>query len=307
MSAKDWAMEDSGTDPEVRLTLRGQNAGQGIGLSDLESFIDAFIGALRDYDRALRGEETQKAGHPDKRAMNVSALRLLRLEPGSVIATVVADRGDEADALDVGDTPLALSTLSKLADDLAAERRVAPSVLRELERARVTCGEDGTIELQLPEGLGPSWPVLVDRERLTRLAERQPPKEPVVTSISGRLFSVNLEPDSLAIRAPDGVVWACRYDEALESQIRELLGEVVWAGGEGRRTSALRGTMAVSRIDRTVQGRQTDLFSHEHVAAHDLLAQQGVVDPQGLAGLVDEEWTGDEADERYLTALLGDG
>lgn len=306
MSAKDWAMEDSGTDPEVRLTLRGQNAGQGIGLSDLESFIDAFIGALRDYDRALRGEETQKAGHPDKRAMNVS-LRLLRLEPGSVIATVVADRGDEADALDVGDTPLALSTLSKLADDLAAERRVAPSVLRELERARVTCGEDGTIELQLPEGLGPSWPVLVDRERLTRLAERQPPEEPVVTSISGRLFSVNLEPDSLAIRAPDGVVWACRYDEALESQIRELLGEVVWAGGEGRRTSALRGTMAVSRIDRTVQGRQTDLFSHEHVAAHDLLAQQGVVDPQGLAGLVDEEWTGDEADERYLTALLGDG
>jgi hypothetical protein len=139
------------------------------------------------------------------------------------------------------------------------------------------------------------------------LAERQPPEEPIVTSISGRLFSVNLEPDRLAIRTPDGVVWACRYDEALESQIRALLGEVVWAGGQGRRTSALRGTMAVSRVDRAVLGRQTELFSHEHLAADDLLARQGLDEPQGLVALADEEWMGDEAEERYLAALLDGG
>lgn len=300
-------MESTDRDAEVKLTLRGRNTGHGIGLGDLESFLDGFIGALRDYDRALRGEETQKAGHPDKRALAVSALRLVRLEPGSSIATVVPDRGDGPDALDVDDTPLALSTLSGLADDLAAERSMAPSVLSGLERARVACGEDGTIELELPQGLGPSGPVLVDRDRLTRIAGLQRPEEPAVTSISGRLFSVNIEPDSLAIRAPDGVVWGCRYDEALESQITALLGEVVWVSGEGRRTSALRGTMAVSRIERAVQGRQTDLFSHEHVPADDVLARQGVREAQGLAALGDEEWAGDEADERYLAALLDDG
>jgi hypothetical protein len=52
---------------------------------------------------------------------------------------------------------------------------------------------------------------------------------------------------------------------------------------------------------------QTDLFSREHVAADDLLAGQGLNEPQGLAIRGEEEGMGDEADERYPAPLLDDG
>ena len=94
--------------------------------------------------------------------------------------------------------------------------------------------------------------MVIDRERIERLKRPRPEDRSEVSAVSGRLYSVNLEPDRLAIRSPDGVEWACRYVADLESRVRSLFGEVVWATGQGRLTSPLRGTMRVDAIERAV-------------------------------------------------------
>lgn len=292
---------------QVKLTLTGGRAERGIPLADFESFIGAFIGALRDYDRARRGEATRKTGHPERRAEAVSAFRLVRVDTGSAIATLEPEQLDEAeDALDLGDLPLALTNLASLVSDVAQERDVPEDVVDALERARRACGEHGAFEVDLPRGVAPDGPVLLDRERIARLA-RPPASGPSeVESVSGRLHAVNLEPDRMAIRSGDGVEWACRYEEALEPKVRSLLGEVVWARGEGRLTGPLHGSMRVETIEPAVHGRQTELFTPERVPLDVLLERQGIDSPQGLDALEGDEWVGDEADERYLAAMFGD-
>jgi hypothetical protein len=294
-------------DDEVTLTLTGERAQRGLALADLESFVDAFARALRDYDRAQRGEETRKAGHPERRAAAAAAFRLVRLEPGSAVVTLVADRVENTDhQLDLDDAPLALSTLAALVADVAAQHAISDDVLDDLDRARRSCGEDGAIALKLPPKIATARHVTIDRDALEQLKRSRPADRSTGTAISGRLYAVNLEPDRLAIRAPDGVEWACRYSEDLERSVRALLGEVVWAAGEGRLTAALRGTMRITQIQLAVRERETELFVHDHPHPDELLASQGVSEPQGLDRLGAQEWTGDEADERYLAAMFGD-
>jgi hypothetical protein len=109
---------------EIILTLTGERAQRGLALADLESFVDAFARALRDYDRAQRGEETRKAGHPERRAAASAAFRLVRLEAGSAVVTLVADRVEHADnQLEPDDAPLALTTLAALVADVALNTR----------------------------------------------------------------------------------------------------------------------------------------------------------------------------------------
>src|SRR4051794_461726 len=113
-------------DSQVTLTITGSRAQDGVSLSDFESFIDNFLAALRDYDRASRGEPTRKSGHPDKRAEAVTAFRLVAFTTGSGVATLEPEQvatGDD-DRLPVGDVPLSLATLSALTADLASERTV---------------------------------------------------------------------------------------------------------------------------------------------------------------------------------------
>lgn len=292
---------------QVKLTLTGERAERGIPLADFGSFIDAFIGALRDYDRARRGAATRKAGHPDRRAEAASAFRLLRVDTGSAIATLVPEQLDDPeDALALGDLPLALTNLAALVNDVAHEREVPEDVVDALERARRSCGEHGAIEVDLPEEVAPDGPVVLDRDRLARLGRPQPTGPSEVESVSGRLHAVNLEPDRMAIRSGDGVEWACRYEEALEPKVRSLLGEVVWAGGEGRLTGPLRGSMRVETIEPVVHGRQTELFTPERVPLDLLLERQAIDSPQGLDALEGDAWVGDDADERYLAAMFND-
>jgi hypothetical protein len=85
-----------------------------------------------------------------------------------------------------------------------------------------------------------------------------------------------------------------------------FLGEVVLAAGAGRMTGSLRGTMRVERIQLAVQGRQTELFVHEHPDADELLRGQGIHAAQGLDALDDHDWAGDPADERYPAAMFGE-
>jgi hypothetical protein len=294
-------------DDEITLTLTGERAQHGLALADLESFVDHFARALRDYDRARRGEETRKAGHPERRAAAAAAFRLIRLEPGSAIVTLVADRVENADhQLELDDAPLALSTLAALVADVAAWHEIPDEVLDDLDRARRSCGDDGAIALELPPRIMSVRRVTIDRDAIERIKQPRATDRSAVTAISGRLYSVNLEPDRLAIRTPDGVEWACRYNEVLEGSVRSLLGEVVWASGEGRLTSALRGTMRITSIRLAVRERETELFVHQHPQPDELLRTQRVSEPQGLDRLEAHEWSGDEADERYLAAMFGD-
>lgn len=219
----------------------------------------------------------------------------------------MADRVGNADhQLDLDDAPLALSTLAALVADVAARHAIPDDVLDDLDRARRSCGDDGAIALELPPSITSPRRVTIDREVIERIKQPRPADRSAVIAISGRLYCVNLEPDRLAIRTPDGVEWACRYNENLEGSVRSLLGEVVWASGEGRSSSALRGTMRITSIQLAVRERETEFFVHEHPQPHQLLRSQGVSEPQGLDRLDAQEWAGDEADERYLAAMFGD-
>lgn len=112
----------------------------------------------------------------------------------------------------------------------------------------------------------------------------------------------NLEPDRLGIRTASGVEWSCKYPEALEEHVKGLLDRIVWGEGSGKLTSPLRGSMAIERIE-PVEVEQSSLFTSSPVKEDELLARQGIAEPQGLDALSDTQWD-DATDDAYLAALL---
>lgn len=289
-------------DTKITLTIKGARAERGVSLSDFESFIDSFLAALRDYDRAERGEPTRKSGHPDRRAEAVTAFRLVGFQTGSGVVTIEPELvAGEDDQLPVDDMPLSLTTLRALAHDLRAERPVPGPVLDALGKACRAVGADGSVSVDLP-GAG-AGPIVVDSHLLDRVAlAKDADGCDEVTSASGRLHLLDLEPDRLGIRTASGVEWSCRYPEALEQRIKSLLDRIVWVEGNGRLTSPLRGAMTIERIE-PVDMEQSALFTTAPVDEEALLARQGITAPQGLQSLSDPEWN-DETDDAYLLALL---
>jgi hypothetical protein len=289
-------------DTKITLTIKGARAERGVSLSDFESFIDSFLAALRDYDRADRGEPTRKSGHPDRRAEAVTAFRLVGFQTGSGVVTIEPELvAGEDDQLPVDDMPLSLTTLRALADDLRAERPVPAPVLDALGKACRAVGADGSVSVDLP-GAG-AGPIVVDSHLLDRVAlAKDADGCDEVKSASGRLHLLDLEPDRLGIRTASGVEWSCRYPGALEQRIKSLLDRIVWVEGNGRLTSPLRGAMTIERIE-PVDMEQSVLFTTAPVDEEALLARQGITAPQGLQSLSDPEWN-DETDHAYLLALL---
>lgn len=289
------------TDKQITLTIKGARAERGVSLSDFESFIDNFLAALRDYDRARRGETTRKSGHPDRRAEAVMAFRLVGFQTGSGVATIEPELVSvEDDQLPVGDVPLSLSTLRALTADLTAERSVPEPVLDALGKACRSVGVDGSVSIEMADAPGA---LVVDRGLLGRVAvARDGDGEEEVRSVSGRLHLLDLEPDRLGIRTAGGVEWSCRYPEELEERVKGLLDRIVWVEGSGKRTSPLRGAMTIERIE-PVDAGQSALFTAAPVDEDVLLARQGIAAPQGLESLSDSEWD-DATDDAYLAALL---
>jgi len=287
---------------QITLTIKGARAEHGVSLSDFESFIDSFLAALRDYDRAGRGEPTKKSGHPDRRAEAVTAFRLIGFQTGSGIATIepqLVSAND--DQLPVNEVPLSLVTLRALADDLAAERSVPEPVLDALGKACRSVGADGSVAIGI--GAAATEPIVVNSGLLDRVAlAHNAVADEEVRSVSGRLHLLDLEPDRLGIRTAGGVEWSCRYPEALEEHVKSLLDRIVWVEGSGKLTSPLRGSMALERIE-PVDVEQSALFTSSTVDEDELLARQGLVEPQGLNALSDYQWD-DETDDAYLAALL---
>lgn len=290
------------SDKQITLTITGARAERGVSLTDFESFIDNFLAALRDYDRAGRGEPTRKSGHPDRRAEAVTAFRLVGFQIGSGVATIEPEFvAAEDDQLPVGDVPLSLATLRALADDLAAERTVPGPVLDALGKACRAVGAGGSLAIEI--GAQAAGPVVVDSWVLDRIAlAKDAVADEEVASVSGRLHLLDLEPDRLGIRTASGVEWSCRYPEGLEERVKALLDRIVWVEGSGRLTSPLRGAMTIERIE-PVEVEQSGLFTTTPVDEDELLAQQDISAPQGLDALADAEWD-DETDDAYLSALL---
>ncbi len=286
---------------QISLTIKGARAERGVSLSDFESFIDNFLAALRDYDRAGRGEPTRKSGHPDRRAEAVTAFRLIGFETGSGVATIEPElTSTDDDQFPVGDVPLSLATLRALADDLAAERSVPEPVLDALGKACRAVGADGSMSIVMDVA---TPALIVDNGLLDRVALAQNASaDGEVRFVSGRLHLLDLEPDRLGIRTASGVEWSCRYHEAFEEHVKGLLDHIVWAEGTGTLTSSLRGSMAIERIER-VEIEQSSLFTSAPVADDELLKRQGLTEPQGLDALSDPQWD-DDTDDVYLAALL---
>lgn len=289
-------------DSQITLTLKGARAERGVSLSDFESFIDNFLAALRDYDRAGRGEPTRKSGHPDQRAKAVTAFRLVGFRMGSGVATLEPELASaEDDQLPVDDVPLSLTTLRALSGDLASERSVPEPVLDALGKACRSVGADGSVTIEI--GAAAAAPVVVDSGLLDRIAlAGNAVADEEVRSVSGRLHLLDLEPDRLGIRTASGVEWSCKYPEVLEERVKAMLDRIVWVEGSGKLSSPLRGSMTIERIE-SVDVEQSPLFTTAPVDEDELLARQGISAPQGLAALSYAEWH-DERDDAYLEALL---
>lgn len=287
---------------QITLTIRGSRAQRGVSLSDFESFVDSFLAALRDYDRADRGQPTRTSGHPNRRAEAVTAFTLVGFQTGSGVATIEPEfLADDDETLATSDAPLSLLTLQALADDLASERTLPPPVLEALGKACRAVGADGSLSIDLPGR--DAGAVVIDRALLDRVAisDRVAPPEQVNT-ISGRLHLLDVDPDRLGIHTATGAEWSCRYPDTLENQVKGLVGRIVWATGQGQITTAGRGTMDIERIH-AVDFEQSELFTTTPVEIDELLAHQHISSPQGLQTFADPAWD-DETDEAYLATLL---
>lgn len=290
------------SDKRITLTITGARVERGVSLSDFESFIESFLAALRDYDRAGRGEQTRKAGHPDRRAEAVTALRLVGFQVGSGVVILEPELVTvEDDQLPVDDIPLSFATVRALAADVEAGRRVPEPVLDALGKACRSAGPDGSVGIEI--GSGGAAPLVIDAAMLDRIAlSDEVAENEEIRSVSGRLHLLDLEPDRLGIRTAAGVEWSCRYPGALEERVKSLLDRVVWVEGSGKLTSPLRGAMSIERIE-SVEVEPSALFTTAPVDEDELLARQGIAAPQGLDSLSEARWD-DEADDVYLAALL---
>lgn len=272
---------------------------------DFEAFIDAFLAALRDFDRHRRGAAPRRPGHPELRATAVTAFRLVQFLPGSGIATLEPEATPSLDAgtLIPEEFPPALENLKELVETLDAGSEMSGPVTEALSKACRAFGNDGSIQIHLPKAVR-SKPIRIDASSLTGASSTGEPEMEEVRNVSGRLHLLDIEPDKLAIRTSTGVDWVCNYPERLEPRVKQLVDRIVWVEGTGRLVTPQRGTMEIEGIEVVEEGEQTTLFTEVPVPDDELLVQQRITAPQGLQSLADTEWN-EETDDAYLDALIG--
>jgi hypothetical protein len=298
------------TSDPIKLTLKGSHAKRGVSLSNFETFIENFLGALRAYQREEAGVSASKTGTPEKAAVVATAFRLVQLEPGSAIATLEPEpldsTNDEAESM-FDHQPPQVTNLMAMLSRIEERESLPETVTTSLDGACRALGDGASFGLAVPWA-GDDKPkvreVVIDSNVLAELVTKEEAGPAKVASISGFLHRLDLEPDKIGIRAADGVAWTADYPAELEPKILGLVGQVVWATGDGQRQSPRRGVMKIDEIESAEQGEQSALFSKHRISEDELAAQQGIVSPQGLDRLGVAEWT--EEDDAYLAALTED-
>lgn len=124
-------------------------------------------------------------------------------------------------------------------------------------------------------------------------------------TVSGRLHAIDLEPDEIAVRTPQGIDWTCSYPEAFEPQVKALIDEIVVVEGRGEMKAPRTGSMEIEAIRRAFDHEQPALFSAERVGLEGLQEAQGISHPQGLGSVGDPGWRDDEAGVKFFDYLLG--
>jgi hypothetical protein len=265
----------------------------------LRTFLDQFLSALRDHDRDRQGEATRASGNPGQRGAAVTAFRIVSMSAGTAVLTLTPEApGREGQShLAVDDSvPLAVENLRSLVERLHGHQPVAPDVLSALDDARRAGGDDGSCRIELPLRWAPEQALTVIDG--AAIARHRPESEPTPSeedlTITGHLHSIDLEPDQVAIRRYDDINWRCQYAPELEGAVVALLGEVVVAEGVGRLSGPQQGILQIRRIQAAFP--ELDQVRSEGTSIPSV--------PQGLEAISGGDWIGDEADERYLAALL---
>ncbi len=299
----------------VVLDLHGSRAREGVDIDALESFLTHLRAALREYWRAGQGEMPRKGGRPHQREAAATAFRLIEFQTGSGIATLAPATSAEVDdtdlLLDDAGEPLAVTTLRGLLDDVDADAGLPDPVVEALGMARRAIGDDGHFGIKLAGDRGRQVrKVVIDEEKVKRLQRAEPDEVEGTVTVIGRLHMIEAFPPNrrLAIKAQDGIDWTCTYPDHLHSVVTKLVERLVRITGHGRRVTAATGRLRIESLDPIPEHAQDPLFTQETVPVLRLQADQKVTRPQGLASLVDEEWT-DEDDEktrRFLEATLGE-
>lgn len=292
----------------IKLTLKGSHAERGVSLSNLEGFIENFLGALRAFQREEAGVPASKTGTPEKAAALATAFRLVQLEPGSAIATLepepVDSLNEKLEPMFEQEPPQVMN-LRGLLDRIDAKAFLSEPVTDSLAGACRSLGDDASIGVVVPGGEKEKLQeVVIDPGVLAELTKAETTVAAKVESISGFLHRLDLEPDKIGVRAADGLEWTCDYPAELEPKILGLVGHVVWATGEGQVQNPRRGVMKIGAIESAEPGEQSTLFSKKRISDDELATQQGIGGPQGLEALGVAEWT--DEDDAYLAALTED-
>jgi hypothetical protein len=294
----------------ITLTLKGSRAERGVSLSNFETFIENFLGALRAFQREEAGVSASKTGTPERAAAVATSFRLVQLEPGSAIATLepepVESIDDESEQM-FEQQPPQVTNLMAMLSRIEQRESLPEQVTASLDGACRALGENASFELAVPRDTNSesaAQEVVIDSEVLLELLAKEETPSTEVNSISGFLHRLDLEPDKIGIRAADGVAWTADYPEELEGKILSLVGQVVWATGQGQLQGPRRGAMKIDAIESAEPGEQSALFSKERISEDELAARQGIEGPQGLDRLGVSEWT--EEDDAYLAALTED-
>jgi hypothetical protein len=83
-------------------------------------------------------------------------------------------------------------------------------------------------------------------------------------------------------------------------------GTRMLARGTGHAISARSASLEFTETHAVPEFEQTELFTGESVPLDELMRQQGVHQPQGLAAFADPEWVDGEESDLFLAALLDD-
>ena len=293
-------------DQRIVLTLCGERATRGVPLDGLETFIDEFRRALREFERTLsaREHEVGRMGQPGTRSKAATGFRLVHFKTGSGIAELEPLELDSADEQLAPTEPTSNRNLRLLLEAVRERRPMSPRVVDALDGARKALGRDGSIGVEFASQKGTTF--YVDKQQIERLeAAASFESDPKEITVSGRLHLIEVEqPGKVEIRAGDGVNWTATYEDSLKPTVLRLVDSVVRANGVGTRTAHNRGQMELRGLEVLPKFEQTDLFTREQIPTADLERQQGITRPQGLAAFQIPDWVDDDASRDYLAMVL---